>query len=607
MRLCQSLLSAALSAALLLTATGLVSAQIHIQEDFSDGMPPTGWSIDAHASNWSANDSNNAGSDAPEAMFNYSPTFTGQSRIISPEIDLTGNQMLSLRFLHMLDHYGDNYEIGVATRSGNGAWNTIWSIVNPGGNVTEVVTLNIDNGDISAEDFQICWYFDGYSYNLDYWYIDDITLYTPQEHDVATASIDIESQYEPGGVIYPEATAFNNGLNTESFDIECQIVNWDQEVLYTNTVSISDLDPGTSEVITFTAFFLEAADELYQVAVTTLLDGDMEPSNDAMERYCNTYTTPRELVILEIGTGTWCTYCPGAAMGAEDLIDNGQQVGVVEYHSGDSYENSYSTDRIDYYGIGGFPTAVFDGVEYFVGGSHTQSMYSNYLPLYNGRIVVNSAFEMEITGEMDRDDDYTVQVHVTRHAPVMSNNMVLHLTLTESGIDENWQDQDHLSYVERLMAPGSDGTGLDLNGEEEVVLEFTINSSWVTAECELVAFIQDLDSKEIQQGIKVMVTELESEGVSDVAQTPQSTALGINYPNPFNPSTSITYDIVQPGPVSLVVYNIVGEKVATLVDELQISGNYEVTFDAGHLPSGLYFYQLTTVEFDATRKMMLVK
>jgi hypothetical protein len=157
------------------------------------------------------------------------------------------------------------------------------------------------------------------------------------------------------------------------------------------------------------------------------------------------------------------------------------------------------------------------------------------------------------------------------------------------------------------MAPGSDGTGLDLNGEEEVVLEFTINSSWVTAECELVAFIQDLDSKEIQQGIKVMVTELESEGVSDVAQTPQSTALGINYPNPFNPSTSITYDIVQPGPVSLVVYNIVGEKVATLVDELQISGNYEVTFDAGHLPSGLYFYQLTTVEFDATRKMMLVK
>ncbi len=50
----------------------------------------------------------------------------------------------------------------------------------------------------------------------------------------------------------------------------------------------------------------------------------------------------RDKVLLEIGTGTWCTYCPGAAMGADDLIANGHPVAVIEYHNGDNFANTYS-------------------------------------------------------------------------------------------------------------------------------------------------------------------------------------------------------------------------------------------------------------------------
>ena len=75
------------------------------------------------------------------------------------------------------------------------------------------------------------------------------------------------------------------------------------------------------------------------------------------------------MVVLEIGTGTWCPYCPGSQMGADDLVTNGCSVAVVEYHNGDSFTNSYSNARNTYYGISGFPTAVFDGVQYVVGGS----------------------------------------------------------------------------------------------------------------------------------------------------------------------------------------------------------------------------------------------
>ncbi|HAW58251.1 MAG TPA: hypothetical protein DCX03_04440, partial [Bacteroidales bacterium] len=70
---------------------------------------------------------------------------------------------------------------------------------------------------------------------------------------------------------------------------------------------------------------------------------------------------PREMVILEIGAGTWCTYCPGAAMGADDLLANGCSVAVVENHNGDPFANQYSNARNSFYAITGYPTAIFDG------------------------------------------------------------------------------------------------------------------------------------------------------------------------------------------------------------------------------------------------------
>ncbi|MBI5402983.1 MAG: T9SS type A sorting domain-containing protein [Ignavibacteriae bacterium] len=80
-----------------------------------------------------------------------------------------------------------------------------------------------------------------------------------------------------------------------------------------------------------------------------------------------------------------------------------------------------------------------------------------------------------------------------------------------------------------------------------------------------------------------------------------------NYPNPFNPSTNIRYQITNNKYVSLKVYNILGKEVATLVNEKQTPGVYEVTFDAGGLPSGIYFYKLQAGDFSEVKRMVLVK
>ncbi|HLP82147.1 MAG TPA: C1 family peptidase, partial [Nitrosomonas sp.] len=80
-----------------------------------------------------------------------------------------------------------------------------------------------------------------------------------------------------------------------------------------------------------------------------------------------------------------------------------------------------------------------------------------------------------------------------------------------------------------------------------------------------------------------------------------------NYPNPFNPSTTIAYAIPQSGMVSLKVYDIMGRELATLVNEYKTKGRYTVTFNASHLSSGTYLYRIQSETFTAIKKMQILK
>ena len=88
---------------------------------------------------------------------------------------------------------------------------------------------------------------------------------------------------------------------------------------------------------------------------------------------------------------------------------------------------------------------------------------------------------------------------------------------------------------------------------------------------------------------------------------PTEFSLSQNYPNPFNPTTSIQYAISSRQLVQLKVYDILGSEVATLVNQEQSVGNYKVDFNASHLSSGVYFYQIKAGEFVQSKKMILIK
>ena len=103
-----------------------------------------------------------------------------------------------------------------------------------------------------------------------------------------------------------------------------------------------------------------------------------------------------------------------------------------------------------------------------------------------------------------------------------------------------------------------------------------------------------------------------STGIQDNQLTPLTYTLSQNYPNPFNPSTTISYEIPQSEKVSLVVYDILGQKVRTLVNKVVKSGVHEITWngtnEAGNrMASGIYFYKLDAGSFSRTMKMVMLK
>lgn len=680
--------------------SSILAAQPLFTVDFSGGYPPAGWSIDLQAGNWSAVNSANAGGTAPELRLNWSPQFNNTTHFISPNVNTTGQTMLVLTFKHSLDHYGGPYTIGVATRKDGGTWNTVWSMVNPSASTQAEEVISISNTDVGSANFQVCFFFSGNSYNLNYWYIDDVKLIVPLAHDAMVKNILINPEYVAGTPFAPQATLKNFGLNSETFDATCEI-KLNGTSIYNQNCTAVTLNAGAEQVVSFPDFTPPAANDLYEISVTTNLTGDLDLTNDSQTGGFDTYTTPRGMVLLEIGTGTWCQYCPGASMGAHDLLTNGKDVAVVKNHNGDTFTNSYSNARNTYYGITGYPTAFFDGVKSVVGGSNTVSMYTTYLPIYEERKAKNSAYSVEIFGN-NNGLDYSVTVRVKKLAnvPASYSNLVLHLALTETDIPFNWQGQTMVYNAQRLMAPNELGTALDFSSGNtvDINLNFTLNANWIADNCELVSFIQNLDGKEILQGSKVTLPELTvlpveltsftaksstnqvnltwttateinnsgfeiqkstdgsefvsvgfikgngtttepkaysfvdnhlnnvtgklyyrlkqidyngafnySDIVEVVIDLPLEYSLNQNYPNPFNPSTKIKYSVPEQNLVSIVVYGVTGEEIATLVNEVKEAGNYEIEFNALQLSSGVYFYRMTSGDFTSVKKLSVLK
>jgi PKD repeat protein len=292
----------------------------------------------------------------------------------------------------------------------------------------------------------------------------------------------------------------------------------------------------------------------------------------------------RNQVVLEIGTGTGCQYCPGAAMGAHDLLLNGCQVAVIEYHSynsSDPFNTTEAAARTGYYGITGYPTAFFDGTLSHVGGSTNTSLYTTYLPLYQQRYAVLSPLTIDITGT-NTGNVYNITLTITKVGTITATDLRAHLVLTESDIPYSWQGQTVINNTERLMVPNQSGTTISFSSGNQVVLNlsFTKNASWVTNNCELIAFVQDNSTKECLNGAKKMLNNLYLPLPTNFSATPTSgcSPMTVNYTDQSTGATSWSWTFPGGSPSTstlqnpVVVYNAAGTYDATL-NAYNVPGN----------------------------------
>jgi len=164
-------------------------------------------------------------------------------------------------------------------------------------------------------------------------------------------------------------------------------------------------------------------------------------------------------------------------------------------------------------------------------------------------------------------------------------------------------------------------TATETNNKGFEIQKKTANSEYIT-----VAFVTGngtsieshdysfTDSKLISGTYNYRLKQVDLDGKSTYSKAVEvevinvnSFALDQNYPNPFNPTTNIRFNVANAGMVKLAVYNLLGQQVKTLVNEVKEAGTYNISFDASKLSSGTYFYKLETPEFSKTMKMTLSK
>lgn len=190
-------------------------------------------------------------------------------------------------------------------------------------------------------------------------------------------------------------------------------------------------------------------------------------------------------------------------------------------------------------------------------------MYGTYLPKYNLRKNIPSSFTIDIEGVKAGTNAFEVALTIEKVASTTATDMVLHVVVTESDIPYNWQGQNMLHNVARLMVPNQLGTPLDFSGGDMIskVVYFEMEPNWVIDNSEVIVFIQNTQNKEVLQGSKRHLSDFGSYDIDASARAliaPQTVCMNSTIPkvvlanNGLNSLTSldIVYDVNGGAPMT---------------------------------------------------------
>ncbi len=480
-------------------------ATVLLTEDFSGGVPPAGWTIDDFAAQWSQSASAKAGGTAPEAKLTY-VSGTHTTHLISPVIDLTGLSTVIFSFKHFLNDYsGTGYTIGVATRSGGGSWNDVWT-VNPSGDMgPETKDIIISNADVGTSDFQICIYLSGNMYNFDYWYIDDVQLISPNNNDDIVYTINT-NPYMGSGSTNIDCTLKNLGLtNLTSVDVNYKIDNG--SVITENLTGLNVTTTETLDHTFSTPWNATPGDYNLKIWISDINGNgnDDDQTNDTLDLSMHVATqNVSRIPLYEEFTSSTCGPCAtfNSNYFTPSFLDNNAgNFSLIKYqmswpNPGDPYYTAEGGVRRAYYGVSGVPTLFIDANE----GTHfdTNQLQTDLDNELTKLTFFNLTADYQVSGnniDVYADilpflnaSDFTVQIAVVEK-------------VTTGNTGNNGEKDFH--NVMMKMLPDALGTVLNFtSGSATNISEsYDMSSTFVEEmnDLEVVVFIQNDATKEVFQ------------------------------------------------------------------------------------------------------------
>jgi hypothetical protein len=544
------------------SGNGTFATQIggYLIEEYFGTFPPAGWTTTG-GSNWGSGSGSNAGGTPPEADFWYDPSTVATQRLISMPINTSGSATLSLSFRHMVDNYNGGYTLKVQTTSDGNTWNDVWSIT-PAGNVgPELLQMDVTTPDVGSSNFQIAWVFDGNSWNIDHWYVDNIVLGGGTPATFGTVE----------GVV----TDFETTLPLEGADIAGFTVSG-ADGSYSFTIV-----PGTYD---FTCI-LEGYEDLTQTGIV-VVENEITTLDFAMVPILPLNSPQNvEAAVIDFNDVLITWNAP-----ATDLINTNEverdtriKTRQNQRNSVPNADNSRSLTGYQVYRDGTMISEITDpgiliytdaalaagGYDYYVIAVYDEG-YSDpsntasvtiVLPAPTNLAAVQQFPDVILTWDVPVRDLASYNVY-------RDNVMIADNISTTSYTDTNVPAG---TYIYQVTAVYDGGYESDFSNEAEITVVDVTNN------------------------LIPLITELQG-----------------NHPNPFNPITSINFALSDPEFVNLEIYNIKGEKVKTLVDEKMEAQFHSVTWngsdDSGKpVSSGVYFYKMKAGKFIQTKKMILMK
>ncbi|PCH95183.1 MAG: hypothetical protein COB85_04780 [Bacteroidetes bacterium] len=404
-------------------------------------------------------------------------------------------------------------------------------------------------------------------------------------------------------------------------------------ILYTHDSLLSTPTAGLSHVIKVWASNING-------------NNDDLPCNDTLEKsiFVNTGNTATRNVLFEQFTGSWCGYCPDGDLEMEDIVTTYPNVIPVMIHAGEGIDSMKTQEGLDLamdYDVDIYPRAMVDRV-LFDGESRLPiSRSSNAWMVNSGsRVNVGAPVIVLVNRSYDSGTREITATVIANFVDFASGDMRINLYVLEDHVIGDSAGYDQLNYYSSESQVAG-GTAHPLYGSSDPILKYDHRyvlravPSGITGTANVISALAQPSSSFSQSYTYTLPAGYDQENITlvgfvsyhdstnlnsnEILNASMPVVVGIHealepeidvseiFPNPMNTGGFLRLNVKDKTDISVVLYNIMGQKLRTIVDRELTTGSYQIAIDAAGLPSGIYYLNINSGKHRTTKKFVITK